>query len=376
MKKLINKSILYAISILIIIILLIVYRKTTINNYEIMYDEKFGGVYVKISIEDFNKKGFSFGDSVNVLFSNGSELLDIPYYNGYYVDFEQPLVVGYPGYDYIKIGLNYGDDLWTSLKLTTVDTVTIELIEKGKYLNIQESRDIHYSDEQGKQTDEEFANFRNVSVSKIKPNILYRSASPNDNSHNRAPIVDRLIKDANIKYIINLSDSDENIKKQISEENFNSPYFLSLYKNNKVVPLSMNMQFKSEDFSNKLVKGLNSIANNDGPYLVHCVEGKDRTGFVIMILEALIGSSYEEIINDYMETYKNYYSITLESDKEKYNTIKETNIDIMLRFITNSDEKTDLSKIDYSSKTYEYLLSIGMKKENIDKLITRIKKSV
>lgn len=371
-----NKSLLILIGIISLLAILFIsissMKKPSLKDYGILHDEKFGGVFVNISINDFNKKGFKFGDSVNVQFSNGYELLDIPYYNGYYVDYEEPQVVGYPGYEYVKICLNYGDDLWEKFNLNTTNKVTIRLKKSKKYLKIQEARDIHYSDEQGKQSDIEFANFRNVQVTNIKPNILYRSASPNDNSHNRAPIVDRLIKEANIKYIVNLSDSKDDIEKHIKKDNFNSPYFLSLYKNNKVIPLSMNMQFKNKSFSDNLVKGLTAIANNDGPYLVHCVEGKDRTGFVIMVLEALVGAKYDEMINDYMETYKNYYSITKESDKDKYNTIKETNIDTMLRFITKSNEKDNLNKIDYQTKTKEYLLSIGMKEEDINKLKEKI----
>ena len=360
--------------ILMVIILAIVnsYKKPILDNYEILHDEKFGGVYVKLSIDDFNKLGFSYGDSVDVVFSNGNELLDIPYYNGYYVDFEEPLVVGYPGYEYIKVGINYGDDLWTKYNLTTDDRVSIVLNKEDKYLNIQEARNIKYSDEQGSQSDIEFGNFRSVSVSNIKPNILYRSASPNNNEHKRASVVDGLIKEAGIKYIVNLSDSEEDISNHINSEDFASPYFLSLYNDKKVIALSMNMQFKSESFSLKLVNGLMGIINNDGPYLVHCVEGKDRTGFVIMVLEALMGSTYDEMEKDYMETYKNYYSITKESDKEKYNTIKETNLDIMLRYITNSEDYIDLSRIDYSSKTKEYLLSIGMSEENISKLKSKL----
>mgnify|MGYP003304186202 CR=1 FL=1 len=48
----------------------------------------------------------------------------------------------------------------------------------------------------------------------------------------------------------------------------------------------MSMSFKQDDFKQSLVKGLTQMSKNEGPYLVHCVEGKDRTGFVIMILEA------------------------------------------------------------------------------------------
>ncbi len=347
------------------------YIKPCIKDYEIFHDEKYGGVYTKISIEDFNEKGFNFGDSVDVKFSNGNELLDIPYYNGYYVDYEKPLLVGYPGSKNIKIGINYGDDLWTKFNLTTEDTVTIKLNTTKKYLNIQEARDIHYSDEQGNKTDEVFGNFRSVNVSKIKPNVLYRSASPINNEHKRASVVDKLMKEAGIKYIIDLSDNENDIESDFIKVGFNSPYFLSLYNDHKVMPLSMNVQFKTEDFSNKLVKGLTAIANNDGPYLVHCVEGKDRTGFVIMVLEALIGSSYDEMINDYMETYKNYYSITKESDETKYNTIKETNIDIMLKYISGSEE---LENVDYSLKAKDYLLSHGMKEEDINKLIEKLTK--
>lgn len=364
------------------------FLKPSIKNYEILHDEKFGGVYAKISIDDFNKKGFKYGDSVDVVFSNGKKLLDIPYYNGYYVEMDNPLVVGYPGYEYIKVGINYGADIWKEYNLTTKDKVTIKLNESKKYIKTQQARDIHYSDEQGKQSDVEFGNFRNVVVGNIKPNILYRSASPDDNTHNRAGVVDKLIEREKVKYIVNLSDSDDDIKNHINKEDFNSPYFLSLYNDNKVIALSMNMIFKNKDFSDNLVKGLTAIANNEGPYLVHCVEGKDRTGYVIMVIEALMGASYDEMLNDYMETYKNYYGITLESDKERYDAIKETNIDVMLKFIAGIEEKAksnfvlrlfkndnnELENIDYANKAEEYLLSIGMTKENINKLRNNLSK--
>ena len=53
-----------------------------LNNQNISHEEKFGGIYIEITIDDFNKLGFSFGDSVDITFSNGYELKDLPYYNG------------------------------------------------------------------------------------------------------------------------------------------------------------------------------------------------------------------------------------------------------------------------------------------------------
>lgn len=52
----------------------------------IEHESEFGGVYIEMSIDEFNALGFEYGDSVDVVFSNGYELKDIPYYNGYYVD--------------------------------------------------------------------------------------------------------------------------------------------------------------------------------------------------------------------------------------------------------------------------------------------------
>ena len=52
------------------------------------------------------------------------------------------------------------------------------------------------------------------------------------------------------------------------------------------------------------------MTEHSGPCLIHCVEGKDRTGFVCALMLALAGASAQEIIDDYMITYYNYYGIT------------------------------------------------------------------
>ena len=41
------------------------------------------------------------------------------------------------------------------------------------------------------------------------------------------------------------------------------------------------------------------------PYIIQCDAGKKRTGFVCLILEMLSGTSYINIVNDYLESYKN-----------------------------------------------------------------------
>jgi protein tyrosine/serine phosphatase len=42
----------------------------------------------------------------------------------------------------------------------------------------------------------------------------------------------------------------------------------------------------------------------DGPYLIHCYAGIDRTGFISALLEALMGANLDEIAADYLLSYK------------------------------------------------------------------------
>lgn len=359
-----------------------------IENCAIIHETEFGGVYIKSTIDDFNKLGFVYGDSVNVEFSNGFKLEDVPYYNGYYVDAGQPLLIAYPGYDYIKAAVNYGDDLWETAglqqkndqklnlwmqsKLEEHDTASVYLNERGKYADIQAARDIHYYDERERYTtDEEFANFRSIHMGRIAENRLYRSASPCDNQHNRAPYVDRLIEQAGVNGIMNLSDSHLKIRGYMEKDNFDSPYFLSLYQNDQVIPLALNMNYLSEEFAVTAAQGLKELAKLEPPYLIHCTEGKDRTGFICMLVEALAGADYQQIADDYMVTYDNYYGITADSEPDKYQTILEKNLDAMIRSIVG-DESIDITNTDLSVYAKNYLLKAGMSEEEITAFLNRI----
>jgi hypothetical protein len=96
-----------------------------------------------------------------------------------------------------------------------------------------------------------------------------------------------------------------------------------------------------------------------------------------MIVEALAGASYKEIVNDYMITYENYYNITKSNDKTRYETIKERNIDTMLYYVTGNDgpDKENLAGIaDLDERVKSYLISIGMSEASINQLINNLTK--
>ena len=103
------------------------------------------------------------------------------------------------------------------------------------------------------------------------------------------------------------------------------------------------------------------FANNKGPFLVQCLQGKDRTGILCAILECLMGASYDEIITDYMQTVYNWYGVTKED--KAYPIITQMNIINTLKTIFETD---DLKNIDMKEKAEEYLLGIGLSEKEIE----------
>jgi protein tyrosine/serine phosphatase len=216
-------------------------------------------------------------------------------------------------------------------------------------------------------SDEVYANFRNVKFGSLKDNILYRGASPIDNSYNRTKCVDKLMESVHIKYDIDLSDSVKKIEKNIKKDWFASDYFLSLYKENKVSPLHMSTNYVDEENHKKVVQGLIDMSKNEGPFYVHCVEGKHRTGFFIMIIEALAGATYEEMVDDFMLSLVNYSGITEETNKNAYDILRAYYIDGMFKTIAGiSDNTIDLSKLDWVNLTKNFLKKNGMTDQDLN----------
>ena len=348
------------------------WRKAVPMGVGIAHEEEFGGAYILLPIDEFNAMNFTYGDSLRIEFSNGYVLEDLPYYNGYYTANGEPLLVAYPGYPYIKAAFNNAGDLFDLAGLREVDTATISLQERGRYAEIQYARDIHYSDDrEDYDSDVIFANFRTVRAGELREGILCRSASPCDNQHNRAPYADALMREAGVAFILNLSDNEQKIQKYLADPDFASPAFLALYEGGKVAPIALNMNYGSAEFKAKVADGLTRMAGAEGPYLVHCTEGKDRTGFVCMLLEALCGASYEEIVEDYTITYENYYGINEAEEKLRYDVIVECVLDPMIRTLAG-DDNADIRSMDLRGCAERYLAEGGMSPEQIRQLQDRL----
>ncbi|MEA3450334.1 MAG: tyrosine-protein phosphatase [Bacteroidota bacterium] len=71
---------------------------------------------------------------------------------------------------------------------------------------------------------------------------------------------------------------------------------------------------------NEVKKIFNSIYETEGAVVIHCLAGKDRTGFIIMLISLLIETSYKNMLTDYLASeldaeeskFKIYYDNIME----------------------------------------------------------------
>ena len=351
--------------------------------------QKYGNLVLSITKSDMDSIGAEYGDVFTISF--GDQVLQAPYCTSYSdVDLGN-LVLRNDG-DVMILAINMGDFASTygiATKVTNPDKtyewvfeegkkledVTLSLVLSGKgeyrdqYLIHQLSRT---NDRNDYSSDAVFANFRGIKGGNLGSDALYRSSSPVNNEIGRAMSSDKLAEENKINTVMNLADSSDAVEGYFKEEGFSSPYYKNLYENGQVIALNMGVSFKTREFQLALVEGLTFLSLNEGPYLVHCNEGKDRAGFTSALLSALMGLSYDEIAADYMTSYENYYHV--EKGTEQYEAVKRSNIDSMLSFIAGVETK-DLENVDLSVKAEEFLIAIGMEKVDIDTLKSKLSKN-
>lgn len=320
---------------------------------------------------------FQMGDIVTVAI-NGYDTLDMPIVESAYdVPIAGFALVALKGYDYLILSVHYGH-LSNILKITDVVVpieVSISMKEKGGFLFGLEMRNVqnmdYYAEIYPDLSIEEFANFREVRTTGMGQNRLYRSSNPIDPGLGRNLYADSLAKNAGVTTFINLSDSEEYAR---SCQNFDSSY----YSTQNVIFLDLPVYFYSQHFKGGIANGFRYMIEHDGPYLVHCTFGMDRTGFTIAVLEALMGATTEDIQADYAKTFSNYFNVV----DSKHVTLNEQQVDFFravvirnLKAVYHAEgiEIPDTGTIDWAEPTEKYLEKLGMTQEEISALKDRLK---
>ena len=345
----------------------------------ILQIRKHGNIELEISSEALLGMGYEYGDVISV--TMGGKTIDLPLCSAYSdVDANKlvcrALTNGTEDEKNAMLAINMGDlatDLgiakkakieeepgyrWDFLVETPVK-VTVSLKEKGGYADEYMMRKLVRTDARADYphlTDEQYANFRCVETTGMGKGILYRSSSPVNPEMNRSREADEALNRAGVATILDLADSEAKIK---SYEGSQTSYFMQ----RKVIALDLVMDTASPGFTDGLAKGLEQLAESDGPYLIHCNEGKDRTGFVCAVLECLIGATAQEVAEDYMATYFNFYGV--EPGSEQYGAILRGNIE---KSLAAAFGVADIYGADLPACAQKYLLSIGLDEGTVAKL--------
>jgi len=243
--------------------------------------------------------------------------------------------------------------------------VTLAIQSPGGYLEEYELRrmlnfSIHRED-YPQETDEEFANFRLVNGSKMGE-LLYRSASPINSRYGRGKYADEAARRAGIRTWINLVDAESELE---SYPLFADSYIRSCAR----ICLNMGLGAENEEWRGKVVQGIRFMLEQEGPYLISCAMGKDRTDFFVAIVQAVCGCELDEMVEDFILSYVSMYGIT--PDEERYQILID---EIFLRVLGNSFGVEDLrtTPIPLEELARMYLREGGMSDEEIDRLRERM----
>ena len=336
----------------------------------VLCNPEFGSTYLEPSIEEFNAMGFAYGDSLDFAFDNGILLEDVPYFSGYYVPVGHLVLSAYLGYPHPTLARNFGTATWAEFGLNDNSRVTVTLNEKGKYIQVEELYSLTYSlDPADYDSVYAYTNFRELRGGRMKPRTLYRSCSPCDCAKNRAraAAASRICEEFGIRFVLNLCDPREKYEEYTSLEGFDSPYYDTLARNGDVLFTGLNADFHTESYTKTVCDALLTMAGHEGPCLIHCTEGKDRTGFVSILLLTLAEASPEDIITDYMISYQNFYGITRENNPRRYEAMLP-DVDSYFEFLCGTDDWTGFSPEQLCRFTENYLRKGGLTDEQIGRI--------
>ncbi len=239
-----------------------------------------------------------------------------------------PLSASLPGYSFKGNNLIVlpGEDIER-----IVTNETIARTRKGP-------EDFDLNNEEDRKT---IANFRLVPGT----NRLFRSynpcreSKPYDAEIGRLPCVNGLLEASEVKSIISISGPYGN-----PPEYSISPYVQAIVDTGHFLPLeptydSVYYQSDSAEFGHQIREIVEFIINpaHQGPFLVHCRIGTDRTGVVSAIIAGLCGATWERICVDYQKSN--------EVGMEEYRDIKLLRYSFANMLKKKIDPETDLKTV-------------------------------
>jgi len=212
----------------------------------------------------------------------------------------------------------------------------------------------------------EITNFREICVGNMKHGIIYRGSYPIFKiDKERDELYTKLVFDAGINCIINLAGNLQDLETITTLV----PWYNTLLKNGNVIGLDIQFEFDFLDkfeydiFNYRLRQGFKFLITHNGPYLIHCNAGTDRTGFVSAIIELLFGSSIDDVIYDYLLSFGKEFA---DARNEELNFITGRNIYGQINAIING-KINDSDNLQKHIENY-FFEKIGLTVEELEML--------
>lgn len=350
-------------------------------------DVAFGNIDFELNQKDFENAGFNYDDLMEFTIHDYNDQGDDLTFEGAFVKnyneagYFAPCLCNYGGTEEspsISFGIMPQKDHAESL---LNKDVTIKMIEKQGYHRTRELVDVATKltyEEVGKDN-LAYANFRDVTsvgniARYIQANRLFRGSSPFNASANpgeRDVTADAYLEVYGIESEVSLANSDEEVEELMEKVRKRRPsYAYNLYSASKEYTEKTDYPKKSffsvglgGDYFSMSEEGNGKDAQKvfeyfadrcvyleGGPkhsFYIHCNEGKDRTGFFAMVLEALAGCQLDDLVADAMLTFKNYYNVSIVNNKEKYDALANLLIYRQIYSILLDNPVEELPKINW-----------------------------
>jgi hypothetical protein len=321
--------------------------------------------------------------------------LNVPYGTDLYVELEGKTLkalycMDYAGVPTFSLFLSYVTDdemfdlaifngeLTDFIDVSVGDPVKISVAGPNKYYSdLTGYIDGISVDREDYDSDEAFANFRELDGGFISDDTFYRSCTPWYGT-DRGEIADDFYESAEVDWLICLNTDEELL--EIYVEIMPDLYSSELFRQGKVHARQLTPAVQSN--SDEVLWFIDSILDTDGKVGIFCTYGKDRTGIYCFMLQALAGVSFEDAKDEFMLSMLNYYGV--EKGTPEYDALYDLYLFRLLYLIQHTDMIDNYLYVDWDNAELDdfvledlvtgYLIDVvGVSQEKIDALKERLK---
>lgn len=333
-KKIIAAVLIFAAVIIIVILGFQLNNSSNVFECSVSKSDN-GSIVLNTSMNELLQHNIEIGDGVNVDLSTGYKVEEVAILNGTFTNSGRHIIIVENENSKPVFQIQNKDNTWFDAQLDENSTAYLTLGTKAKFkdLNNALTRPLLCDDQ----------NARSLRGGSLKLLDIFRG-SPAISSGQISSIEKEFMKQLSINHQINLDDNSRGVK-----------YF----------------NIKDPNCNKMVVDTLLTLVDNNSRTLL-ISSNEDLTAYTSAIIEAIAGASYDEIVSDFMETYKNYYGITKEDTPLEYEAVKTYRIDALLHKLTKTTLDYDMHKCNFAYAAEMYLRAQQVHTSDIEKIKTRL----